>query len=97
MSVAIPTSTQYDVAAELERFRTKLHYGIVYLTETEEAVAWQLITAGGKFTSAADLGKRVLGFELGAEQIMYVHVSSLRKKLGGHVENKKGVGYRWAS
>jgi two-component system OmpR family response regulator len=83
---------EIDLAARGAR-----HAGVaVDLTAREWAVLEALVLRAGHIVPKADLEQLVLGFEAEvASNVLEVHVSALRRKLGrGLIETVRGLGYR---
>jgi DNA-binding response OmpR family regulator len=69
---------------------------LVELTRIEFELLTQLATQAGRVASKTDLLSRVWGFEGYDQNLVEVHVSSLRRKLGEHgssIQTVRGVGY----
>jgi two-component system OmpR family response regulator len=66
------------------------------LTAREWAVLEALLLRAGRIVSKADLEHQITGTETDvASNVLEVHVSSLRRKLGRNViETIRGLGYR---
>ena len=69
---------------------------LVELTRIEFELLTQLATQSGRVASKTDLLSRVWGFEGYDQNLVEVHISSLRRKLGGRgamIQTVRGVGY----
>jgi DNA-binding response OmpR family regulator len=69
---------------------------LVELTRIEFELLTQLASQAGRVASKTDLLSRVWGFEGYDQNLVEVHVSSLRRKLGEHgssIQTVRGVGY----
>jgi DNA-binding response OmpR family regulator len=69
---------------------------LVELTRIEFELLTQLASQTGRVASKTDLLSRVWGFEGYDQNLVEVHVSSLRRKLGEHgssIQTVRGVGY----
>jgi DNA-binding response OmpR family regulator len=69
---------------------------LVELTRFEFELLTQLASQAGRVASKTDLLSRVWGFEGYDQNLVEVHVSSLRRKLGEHgssIQTVRGVGY----
>src|SRR4051812_2488740 len=69
---------------------------LVELTRIEFELLTQLASQSGRVASKTDLLSRVWGFEGYDQNLVEVHVSSLRRKLGVHgamIQTVRGVGY----
>jgi two-component system, OmpR family, response regulator len=88
-----------DVAFDMAARSVSLNGEAVELTAREWALAEALILRAGRLVTKADLESLVLGLDGEvASNALEVHIYSLRKKLGRqHIENSRGMGYRWVS
>lgn len=88
-----------DVAFDLAARRVSLNGEPVELTAREWALAEALVLRAGRLVSKADLESLVLGLDGEvSSNALEVHIYSLRKKLGrAHIENSRGMGYRWVA
>ena len=88
-----------DVAFDMAARSVTLSGEAVELTAREWALAEALVMRAGRLVTKADLESLVLGLDGEvASNTLEVHIYSLRKKLGRqHIENSRGMGYRWVS
>ncbi len=88
-----------DVAFDMAARSVTLCGEAVELTAREWALAEALVMRAGRLVTKADLESLVLGLDGEvASNTLEVHIYSLRKKLGRqHIENSRGMGYRWVS
>ena len=96
---ASPLLSFGDVVFDLGARRVTVAGQAVELTAREWALAEALVLRAGRLVTKADLESLVLGLDGEvSSNALEVHIYALRKKLGRqHIENSRGLGYRWAT
>lgn len=73
----------------------KLNGKIIDLTSKELLIIEYLIANNNKYVSAEEILEHVWGESADSfSQTVKIHISNIRKKLGGVIKNKKGLGYK---
>lgn len=84
-----------DVSVDLHARRARVGAQAVELTAREWAILEALVLRAGRIVPKAELERLVLGGGEVASNVLEVHVSALRRKLGRRViETVRGLGYR---
>ncbi|MFT4541471.1 MAG: two-component system alkaline phosphatase synthesis response regulator PhoP [Planctomycetota bacterium] len=87
-----------DVALDQERYEVRVSGEIVVFTRAEFRLLWTLVSSPGRVYTRDDLVDRITGGDgVIVDRNVDVHVSAIRKKLGGDVDligTVRGVGYK---